>query len=196
MFDCNLNWKKHIHELTKKLSKSIGILTRIRFFVSKDVMLQLYYSLFYSLITYGILVWGNTYENSLKPIIILQKRVVHVMSFSKWDAHAQPIFASLELLKFPDIIFLSNAIIMFQYKNNLLPKAFDGYFQSVSASHNYRTRLASKSSFRTPAIRTNYGKFNLSYVGPTIWNNLDENIKSLSLKTFKAKMKISCLQKY
>lgn len=196
IFDCNLNWKKHIHELTKKISKNIGILTKVRYFVSKDVMLQLYYSFFYSLITYGILIWGNTYENSLKPIITLQKKVVRVMTFSKWDAHTQPIFANLGLLKFTDIIFLSNAIFMFQFKNNLLPKAFDGYFQSVSSSHNYRTRLASKSSFRTPVIRTNYGKFNLSYVGPTIWNNLDENIKLLPLKSFKAKMKTSCLEKY
>ena len=33
-------------------------------------------------------------------------------------------------------------IFIFQYYNNLLPKAFDNYFTFISSKHNYNTRLA------------------------------------------------------
>ena len=36
---------------------------------------------------------------------------------------------------------MQTAIFMFQYYNNLLPKAFDNYFTFISSKHNYNTRL-------------------------------------------------------
>ena len=77
---------------------------------------------------------------------------------------------------------------MFQYYHNLLlhvPKAFDHYFTLISSKHNYNTRLASKSTYYIDYVRTNYGKFNLHFSAPSIWNKLDEEIKSLSLHLFK-----------
>ena len=83
IFDSRLNWKKHIHELGKKISKSIGILSKIRHFVSIDILIQLYYCFVYSLITYGILVWVNTYETSLKSLTTLQNKAIRIITFSK-----------------------------------------------------------------------------------------------------------------
>ena len=74
---------------------------------------------------------------------------------------------------------------MFQYHHNLLPKAFGNFFLSISSKHNYNTRLASKSTYYINRVRTNYGKFNLHFSGPSIWNNLDEELKSLSLHSVK-----------
>ena len=37
---------------------------------------------------------------------------------------------------------MQTAIFMFQYYNNLLPKAFDNYLTFISSKHNYNTRLA------------------------------------------------------
>ena len=58
--DSNLNWKSHIHELGKKISRGIGILAKIRHLVNSNILSQLYYSLIYPFLTYGLLVWGNT----------------------------------------------------------------------------------------------------------------------------------------
>ena len=43
---------------SEKLSKGIGVLSRVRFLVDSNVILQLYYSLIYPFLTYGPLVWG------------------------------------------------------------------------------------------------------------------------------------------
>ena len=76
IIDCHLNWKKHAHEVSKKNSRGIGILSKLRHFVTNDILTQLYYSLVYPFLTYGLIVWGNTYTTTLKPIVILQKKAV------------------------------------------------------------------------------------------------------------------------
>ena len=75
-----------------------------------------------------------------------------------------------------DLVSIHTALFMFQYHHNLLPKAFDNFFLSISSKHNYNTRLASQSTYYINRVRTNYGKFNLHFSGPSIWNNLDEEL--------------------
>jgi hypothetical protein len=41
IIDSNLNWKAHVHELSKKLARSIGVLSKLRHFVPTSVLVQL-----------------------------------------------------------------------------------------------------------------------------------------------------------
>ena len=43
IIDCNLNWKAHVHELSKKLSRGIGVLSKLRHFVTTKILIQIYY---------------------------------------------------------------------------------------------------------------------------------------------------------
>ena len=53
----------------------------------------------------------------------------------------------------------------------------------------YSTRLSAKSSFSHSQPHTNYGKFNIQFIGPKTWNDIDESIKSLSASSFKNNLK-------
>ena len=44
IFDSNLNWKPYLHELSKKVSRGIGVLSKIRYYVNRKILHQLYYS--------------------------------------------------------------------------------------------------------------------------------------------------------
>ena len=57
-FDSNLTWKSHINELCLKLSKTVGILSKVSHFVDNHILVMLYYSLIYPFFTYGVHVWG------------------------------------------------------------------------------------------------------------------------------------------
>ena len=71
------------------------------------------------------------------------------------------------------------------------------YFSSrISSKHNYNTRLASKSTYYIDHVRTNYGKFNLPFSGPSVWNNLDEELKRSALCLFKQAMLKNSLSAY
>ena len=197
IIDCNLNWKKHAHEVGKKISRGIGILSKLRHFVTNDILNQLSYSLVYPFLTYGLIAWGNTYATTLKPVVVLQKKAVRIITFSNRDAHSNPLFSQLGLIKLMDLVTIHTALFMFQYHHNLLPKAFDNFFLRISSKHNYNTRLASKSTYYINHVRTNYGKFNLHFSGPSAWNNLDEELKSSSsLRLFRQAMMEKFLSTY
>jgi hypothetical protein len=74
--DCHLNWKDHIHKLSKKIYRGIGVLLKLCNFVSTHILLQVYYSIIYSFLTYGILIWGNTYKTNLHPLMVLQRKAI------------------------------------------------------------------------------------------------------------------------
>ena len=196
IFDSNLNWKPYLHELSKKVSRGIGVLSKVRYYADRNILHKLHYSIIYPFLTYGLSIWGNTYSSNFKPSIILQKRAIHTITFSKPDEQSEPLFKELEILKLTDLVILHNALFMYHYYYNLLPSSFANFFQTVASMHSYNTRLASKSTYYINTIKTNYGKFNIRFAAVKVWNHLDESIKHLPLKTFKNKVKLNILQSY
>ena len=78
-----------------------------------------------------------------------------------------------------------------------LPKILDKFFESVIKKHNYKTRLASRTSYYLPKVRTNYGKFIIRFAGVKEWNLVNEKIKSTpSLSKFKYELKKSILESF
>ena len=61
MFDSNLTWKNLINELRLKLSKTVGILSKVRYFVNRDILVMLYHSPIYPFLIYGVYVWTLTF---------------------------------------------------------------------------------------------------------------------------------------
>ena len=103
-FDSNLNWKPYLKESSKKISRGIGVLSKIRHFVNRNILHQLYYSLIYPFLTYGLSIWRNTYNATLRPLITLQKKALRTITFSKPDEHSEPLFKELEILKLTDLV--------------------------------------------------------------------------------------------
>ena len=73
IFDSNLNWKPYFHEFSKKISRGIGVPSKIRYHVNRNILLQLYYSLIYPFlhlryINMGQYLWlhSQTFNNSSK----------------------------------------------------------------------------------------------------------------------------------
>ena len=189
IIDSRLNWKKHVSELSKKIARGIGLITKLRHFVNVETLIQVYYSIIFPFLTYGVLIWGNTYKTNIEPLTILQKKALRIITFSNFSAHTSPIFKLYNLLKFSDIVKFYTAIFMHQFSSGKLPTNFDDFFSLINTKHKYNTRLASKSSYSLPRTRTNYGIFNIRYSGPKIWNSIDESIKSLSIYPFKRQLK-------
>ena len=82
IIDCNLNWKAHVHELSKKLARSIGVLSKLRHFVPMGILIRLYHAIIFPFLIYSVIVWGNTYQSNLHPIVVLQKKAIRIITFS------------------------------------------------------------------------------------------------------------------
>ena len=165
-------------------------MSKLRKFASTQVLLHLYYAIIYSFLTYSVLTWGNTYISNLQPLIILQKKVVRIITSSDYRAHTSPLFKALKLLKFPDIVKFYTGLFMLQYSMGLLPVGFDNLFMEIKNIHEYNTRLASaKSTYILPLPRTNYGIFNIRFYGAKFWYPVDKSFKSMNIRNFKNKLK-------
>ena len=111
LIDSTLSWKDHITNLSKKLSRSIGILYKLRPFVNLKIMkkkkyIYIYHALFCSHLVYGIQVWGSACDSHIGTIQVLQKSVVRLMSYDDQFPlipgplpASSPLFVKLGLLK-------------------------------------------------------------------------------------------------
>ena len=79
--DSNLSWKYHIESICHKISKSIGIIAKIRHYVPRRVLLSVYNSLIVPYLTCGTCVWGNCALTFQRKIVTLQKRALCLLYF-------------------------------------------------------------------------------------------------------------------
>ena len=122
---------------SSKISVVNGTLRRLKRFLPSDILKTIYNALIQPHLNFGVLLWGK----KVKRIKKLQKWALRSITSSKYNAHTEPLFIDLKLLKIEDIYRLSLLKFYFKYKNNLLPNAFCGMFDTIPPTqHNYSTR--------------------------------------------------------
>ena len=213
MIDSGLTWQDHIDCITQKMSRAIGLMYKIRPFVNKKTMRILYYSLLFSHLNYAIEVWGSTHKIYLNKILILQKRVVRMMSycdnrFDNYSFHSSdPLFYKLNIHKVQDIFVLRIAKFIFNSLKKITPHNFHTWFNLTVEVHNHNTRskyvdidnaIQTRTLF-VPTARTSYYGLKLIKVqGPKLWNNLPSllRVENLTFSIFIKKLKKYLLEIY
>ncbi len=94
--DEHLDWKCHKNKLSNKISQCMGILNSLKRFLPIQTKVLIYNSLVLSHLNFGILLWGFKCD----------KKIVRILSLSKYNAHTAPLFKILKLLKVNDIFKL------------------------------------------------------------------------------------------
>ena len=94
LIDSNLSWKNHIGHITSKISKTVGIIARLRYYVPTSVLLTIYQSLIFPYLSYGIVAWGHAAQTYINQILVLQKRGLRVIYFTSYRSHSIPLFVS------------------------------------------------------------------------------------------------------
>ena len=79
LMDEHLNWKKQISNVTKKISRGIGLLAKLRCYLDPKLLRNIYFSIVYSHLSYGIEAWGSACTSDLEKILILQKKAVRIL---------------------------------------------------------------------------------------------------------------------
>ena len=90
LVDSQLTWKYQIDYTCKKLSKFTGILSKTRKKLHRPSLLTLYYSFAYPYLIYCNQVWGNNYPTVLNILLLVQKRLVRIITCSPFRTHTEP----------------------------------------------------------------------------------------------------------
>ena len=179
LIDNKLNWSYQINSVNLKLSKGIGLLAKIRHFVSTSTLRSLYFSFMNPYTEYNILNWGMAAPTNLNSINLKLKKAVRIMSFKDSDEHAEPLFKKLEILPLDKSIELNYGKFMWKLHNGYLPASLAKNF-----NHNRRNQISNAVS-RLESLK----KF-IVFAGPLQWRNLPSSItEKTSLKSFTRALK-------
>lgn len=195
--DQHLSWEQQIKFVHSKISKNVGIISRLRHYMSLKTLVNIYYSLIYPYLSYGILSWGSTYKTKLARICSMQNKCIRNIFFTNRYEHALPLYNVLNLLIFNNIFIFKSATFAYQIINikSRVPVVFLKMLKPASEQHSHNTRYAAKGNLVRPAVRTNYGKFTFQFSISTIWEKIPIYIKkSSSLNIFKNNLKMHLLQ--
>jgi len=92
IIDNRLSWKQQISSLYRKLSQARGVVCKIRHFADIKILRSIYFSLFHPHLQYCIINWGRAYKTLIRPVQVLQNRIVKYMTFSNRTSSASNIF--------------------------------------------------------------------------------------------------------
>ena len=185
LLDNNLSWKAHIDYISLKISKTIGILSRLKYYLPLTILLNVYRTLIYPYLTYGLVVWGQAAQKYLNKTLILQKRVLRIMNFSMNNEHAVPLFITSNVLPIKMLYYKSVSILMHEINNNITPPNITNLFNRISSIHSYNTRASKVDNFYYQYSRLRQQKRSFSSVGTKIWNNIPYNLRKQPITLFK-----------
>ena len=140
ILDENLSWKYHIQILSQKLRRANGALCKLRHFVPKCVLVNVYHAFFSSHMRYNCQVWGLANNYITNRIFILQKAAIRIISFSQFRAHSAPLFANLKILTIFDLVKVLNILFVHDVLNKIVPDEVLECFKFTVKNHDHYTR--------------------------------------------------------
>ena len=189
MLDSNLCWDRHIHLIRGKIGKGIGIICKARKVLDQKSLITLYYSIVYPYLNYCVEVWGNCAHVYLASLLKLQKKLVRIITSSKYYAKTNPLFIQLKFLKVTQLYNYSISILMFKFIKGMLPNIFHDIFKRNAETVSRVTRNINK--LNLPLCKTELYKQSVKFQGPKIWNDLENHLNhQCSIHTFKKSCKL------
>lgn len=185
LLDCHLTWKPHIDLISDKISKTIGLISKLRHFVPTSTLLTIYRSLIQPYLTYGLCAWGQAYESHLKKILLLQKKALRLIYFIDRKDSALPLFISARILPINYLFSECVVNLLHDVVNNTAPINIQNLFTSVANIHSYNTRASSSENLYMKHSRTNLLKNSFSRVGVKMWNQIPYETRNSSRRLFK-----------
>ena len=170
-----------------KIAKICGIIYNIRKKLTSDALRTIYMSLIYSHLIYCVSIWGSTWACHLRPVELAQKRAIRTMCNRARYDHTHELFVSLKLFKFKYVhmYFVSLLIFKFFHCN---------YVQSVFFRSHNPYDLRNVNNVNIPNSRSELYLKSVYYRAPSIWYNLDGQLKNSSnINIFKSRLKNSLL---
>ena len=184
--DENLSWNTHIDKLIKKVASGIGGLKRIRTLVPAATLKTLFNSLIQPHFDYCCIVWDHCNRTQAINLQKLQNRAARALTFSSYDADANPLIQTLGWKKLESQRIFQKAVMVHKSLNGLAPE----YMRTMFTG---RDEISSKplrdteGKLAIPKPRTNYLKNSFSYSGAVLWNSLPTELRQAStLDHFKA----------
>ena len=160
----------HLDHVASKLTKSNGLLAKLRHFVPSAKYKMLYNALIQPHLDYGSLSWSSAANSSLSYIEKIQNKSIRLLTFKMKTDSAQPLYKDMEILPLKQNIILNQTKFIWKFTKNQLPNSI----QMLFIQHRIQVGIRSTddNKLTLPSQRTNYGTSFLFYSGVKSWNTI------------------------
>ena len=181
--DVSLKFKQHVSEIARKISKFVPIIYRIRSFLNRKLLLQIYSGLIYPNLIYCITAWGSTNESVIKILQVAQNKIVRAICGADRFCRSDPLFSQLKMFNIRKVY----QYMVCNYVHKSLAKSESQFSYQIN---NYNTRQAQNRLLTIPFTRSSHTMKSLSLSGPRNYNALPLTVKeSKTFATFKKRLR-------
>ena len=185
LIDYKLSWKNHIDSIALKISKTIGLLSKLRYFVPHHTLVNIYDSLITPYLRYGLTVWDQASKTHLNQLLILQKRALRFIYPSDKSDHAIPLFVNAHILPINFMHYKLLAETMHDVSNGQVMANLKDLFVPTTKIHSYNTRASVSRNFYIQKSNTEIQRKSLSRIGAKLWNEIPTKLRALPKASFK-----------
>ena len=171
-----LSWESQINHVHGKLASANFAIARVKNFLPRKIRMTLYNSLFRSHMEFGIMAFGRAALGKLNKIKIIQKKCIRNVAGKGHRSHTDPLFASLNILKFDDLFRYNCSTFMHKYIFNKLPPSFENKFTPFAPPNR-------PNGFIVDGARISFLEQFPAYFLPRIWNENSLENKNLESHT-------------
>ena len=193
--DTHLTFKHHISEISKKMSKSLGLLFKLNKFLPNSILKILYTTLIQPYLSYGIEAWYGTTKNHTNKIFIIQKKAIRAINNLQYNDHTNNYFKSNNILKLEDHYKLQISNYIYQLLHLNIDENTSSNLIRNTQIHNHDTRGGE--SLNVARVNRGRSKHCIFHNGVKIWNSLPTEIRhKRSYYNFKKQTKKALINKY
>ena len=127
--------------IENKISRAVGIISKLKHIFPSDALLKLYYSLLHPYLLYGLPIWGSTYKTYQARLGALQNRAVKLIGGGNFRDSPNLFYSKLNILKLPDLFKHETAKLVYRFFHDDLPTTLTELFVKNSNVTNRITRF-------------------------------------------------------
>ena len=190
--DEKLSWKFHVKNLKKKLSKTCGLIFKLRHYVPQSTCRIIYYSMFHSIILNSLINWRRASNSLLREIELLQNKFIKACLFQPRKTYVNLLFLKFQALtsltwSLPSSC-ISMKIICYHHHLTII-------FIKLESIHYYSTKRLQVDFFIARLIVSLQEKDCIIFA-KKVWESISDEKKNFSFSTFKRRYKSSVLTLY
>ncbi len=188
-FDSKMSWTCHVDHICKTVSKRIGVIRKVKYYLPPCTLKLLANSLVMPHFDYCSSVWSNCNADLLNSLQVHHNRLARVLTGADIRTHIDDLMNSLNWIRLNERWNSQLLILLFKCLKETAPMYLSSQFNFTQSIHSHGTRSQTFNALVIPSWKAVSGKRTFHYRAVKLWNDLPNDIRgnfdSMSLQSFK-----------
>ncbi|KAI8495038.1 hypothetical protein Bbelb_270240 [Branchiostoma belcheri] len=180
VLDDMLTWDLHIKHIIKKMACSLGVIRKNVSYLDRSLLKLLTESLTLTHLDYCTSVWSSTSQRNITALQTLQNKAGRLILKCDRRTRVNQIHEELSWQTVEERLNINNICTFKKILSSKQPAILYNQLCPVSHQHTYRTRYATRNTFKLDKPKTNSTKKAFTYRTTAAWNSLPHGLQTVA----------------